>query len=924
MTDLLPFIILGAISGAVYGLAGVGFVLTYKTSGILNFAHGAIAAIAAFAFYFMNVQHGWPWPVAAAICVFVLGPIVGLIFERLASAVSGASLAMQVTSTVGVLLVINAATLLLYPNSIGTLNVPVFLAKGGFQFEGAFVPWAGVITFAVALLATAGLYIFFRSSRQGKAMRAIVDSPELLDLSGTNSTGVRRSAWIIGITFATASGVLFASLVPLDAITLTFLVVQAFGAAAIGGFTSLPLTFAGGLVLGIGSSLLTKWFLSGALVGLAPSLPFIVLFVLLLVLPKRFLVERSAPLAVRPRSNWTAPWQVQIGGGSIALLALILVPTFASYHLADWTLAIATVVIFLSLSLLVRTSGQVSLCHIAFAAIGAAAFSHLAVDQGWPWLLALFAAGLVAVPVGVVLAIPAMRLSGLYLALATFGFGVLLSYLFYPADYMFGVSGAGLPMPRPHLSFIDIDSDKGLYYVMLAFAAGISAFILALNRSRLGRLLRAMSDSPIALSTTGTSVNVTRILVFCLSAFLAALGGALAGVASSVASASSYSPITSLVYLVVIMITVGATPWNAVLAGLTLIVPPSYITSTQTSNWLQLFFGFGAIMVAIHGTPGVPLKLQAAIDRLFGRTKSAEAAAAAAAAEPLPDTDAVLVEREAVPESLLEVKELTVRFGGLVAVNDASLEAPTGRITGLIGPNGAGKTTTFNACSGIVRPSAGKVVLDGRDITSRTPASRARLGLARTFQQTQLFDSLTVWENVALGRESGMAGGNPARHIAATPAERRLIDSAAAEAIELCGLTSLAHVAATKLSTGQRRLVELARSLAGPSQILLLDEPSAGLDRAETAKFATILRRVVEERGVGILLVEHDMSLVMEVCDYIYVLDFGKMIFEGDAEQVRGSKIVQAAYLGGDEVEEVVADADVDPEGEAETVTVDR
>jgi ABC-type branched-subunit amino acid transport system ATPase component/branched-subunit amino acid ABC-type transport system permease component len=908
MKELMPFVILGLISGAVYGLAGVGFVLTYKISGILNFSHGAIAAVAAFAFYFLHVQHQVPWPVAAAICVFVIGPIIGVLFERLARPLSGARLAMQVTGTVGVLLAIEAAAQLLYASSIGTLSVPTFLAQGGFSFDGAFIPWAGVVTFAVSLSATVVLWIFFRSSRQGKAMRAIVDSPELLNLSGTSADGVRRWAWVIGTMFASASGLLFASLVPLDPITLTFLVIQAFGAAAIGRFTSLPLTFVGGLALGIASSLCTKWFLSGALTGLGPSLPFVVLFILLLVLPKRFVVERSAVREVQARSTWTAPLPVQLGGSVIVLGALIAVPAFASYHLTDWTLGLATSVILLSLSLLVRTSGQVSLCTIAFAAIGATAFGHLAVDQGWPWLLALLAAGLTAVPVGIILAIPAMRLSGQYLALATFGFGVLLSYLFYPASYVFGTSGAGLPMPAPHLSFVDLQNGKGLYYLMLGFVVVIGLIIVVLNRSRLGRLLRALSESPVALATSGTSVNVTRMLVFCIAAFLAAIGGALAGVSTTVVSPDSFAPIVSLIYLAVIMLNNVSQPWDGLAAGLILIVVPSYITNPQTSNWLQLLFGIGAIMIAVRRPPGIPPTLRDTLDKWF-RRPTAEAVEVPA----LEKADLGIV-RQPVTGGGLEVRDVSVRFGGLLAVDRVSLCAAAGRITGLIGPNGAGKTTTFDACSGFVRPSAGRVLVDGHDITSRPLAARARLGLARTFQQTRLFDSLSVWENVRLGSEGSMAGTNPAAHLLATPAQRRAIDSAAAEAVEFCGLSPLAHVPVLALSTGHRRLVELARCLARSPRILLLDEPSAGLDRSETARFGEILRRVAE-RGVGILLVEHDMSLVMDVCDYIYVLDFGRLLFDGTPAEARESKLVRAAYLGRGEAEEAA------PGDSAETTT---
>jgi ABC-type branched-subunit amino acid transport system ATPase component len=241
---------------------------------------------------------------------------------------------------------------------------------------------------------------------------------------------------------------------------------------------------------------------------------------------------------------------------------------------------------------------------------------------------------------------------------------------------------------------------------------------------------------------------------------------------------------------------------------------------------------------------------------------------------------------------------LRVRYGNVTAVDNVSIHAPQGRITGLIGPNGAGKTTMFNACSGLMRPASGSVRLNGRLITGLRPHQRARLGLGRTFQKVELFDSLTVEENVAMGREAHMAGGNPLAQLWSKRREMRSIEASCDEAMRLVGIEHLRGQQTGLLPTGQRRLVELARVLAGPFGLLLLDEPSSGLDPHETEVFGSILTRVVAERGAGVLLVEHDMELVAQICDYVYVLDFGVAIFEGSVEQMHQSARVQAAYLG--------------------------
>ena len=841
--ELLPYLLAGLVTGSVYGLTATGLVLTYKTSGVFNFGHGATATIAAFLFYTLTVSQDLSWPIAAAVCVFVLGPILGLGYELLARSLTDAPLVSRVTATVGVLIVVQAALGIIYGTSSGTLRqVDQFLPTGSFEIGDTRIRAFQLIIIGISLAATIALWLFFRISRTGTAMRAVVDNADLLDLSGTNPVKVRRLAWMIGSSFACAAGVLLAPLLAqIDGITLTFMVVTAFGAAAIGAFTNIPLTYLGGLAIGIAQALCTKYISDGFWTGLAPALPFLVLFVVLLVMPKRKLVEHQS--TARITTGRRAPWPVQAVLGVATIVVLLLAPSLFPDAITNWTTGLCYLMVFLSLGLLVRTSGQVSLAHVSFMAIGVCAMSYLVNEQGLNWWLALLLSGAVAIPVGALLAIPAIRLSGLYLALATFGFGILLQFMFYTEDFMFGSFGAGLMIPRPSAGF---ESDRSFYYLMVALAVVTAVAMLVITRSRLGRLLRSMTDSPTGLSTAGASINVTRVLVFCLSAFIASVAGALHGATVTFVSGDSYQPILSLILFVTVVVSIGRDPWYAVIAAFVVFVFPSLpLVFTQGPNiggyitiaigLLALFIGFRPAMVAMFARLPLPT---------FGTGKeTATGARKSAAVQPS--------ERPAVRAGSLEVDNLRVQFGGLVAVDGVTISAPTGRITGLIGPNGAGKTTTFNACSGLNRPTSGTVVLDGNDAGRVGPAARARRGLGRTFQQMELFDSMTVRDNVAMGAEASRAGTNPLTHLASSRATRNEIDAITAESIALCGLDDIADRAVGDLSTGQRRLVEIARCLAGPFHLLLLDEPSSGLDRVETARFAEVLTRVVKDRGVG-------------------------------------------------------------------------
>src|SRR6266542_2086787 len=359
MSSIMPFIIVGVVSGSLYGLAGVGLVLTYRTSGVFNFGHGALAAGAAYLFYSLHVTHSLPWPVAAAITLLVFGVGVALAMERLTRSLGDVPEAVVVVATVGLLLGIQGLLWLQYGTSLR--QFPEFLPTSGFDISGVTVTYAKVISVVIATVSAFGLYGFLRKHRLGVAMRAVVDNPTLLALSAESPRRVRLAAWSIGSVFAALSGILLAPTLGLDATLLTFLVVQAFGACAIGMFSSLPLTYLGGITVGLASSLATKYFSAAPFNGIPPAVPFLVLLVVLLAVPATRFPKRRASLRslipeVKPMPRRTAALLT----GAV-LLALAVIPAAVGTKLPVWIGGLHSLIVFGSLALLVWTSGQISL-----------------------------------------------------------------------------------------------------------------------------------------------------------------------------------------------------------------------------------------------------------------------------------------------------------------------------------------------------------------------------------------------------------------------------------------------------------------------------------------------------------------------------------------------------------------------------------
>jgi branched-subunit amino acid ABC-type transport system permease component len=594
MKDFLPFIVIGLANGAIYALAGMGLVLTFKTSGVFNFAHGAQAAAAAYLFYEFRERLHIAWPLAALISICIAGVLLGLILERGAYALQDRSLSAKITATVGLLVAIDALLVLAF----GATALPFasFLPTHLIHLPDVNVGVDQIIIFALALVSAVGLWAFFKYRRLGIAIQAVVENPDLLMMQGVRATSVRRVAWIVGSCFAAVSGLILASTIGLDASILTLLVVQAFGAAAIGGFTSLVGTFGGGLVIGVLSALSTKWVGNVQALSQVPAnVPFLVLFFVLIFRPSVLRISERTTTELRRLRQF--PRQLTLPTMSLGALVLVLVPMLVGTNLPSFTEGLTFVILFASLSLLVNTSGQLSLCQMAFAAVGASTFTHLHA-AGLPWPFALLGAGLVAVPVGIVVAIPAIRLSGVYLAIATLGFGILVERIFYTTFLMFGTSGDLAP-PPPSLPGLHLGTETGYYYVVLFVTVLCLAAVMAVTRSRLGRLLTGLSQSPSTLTSHGVNTVVTKVLVFAISAFLAAIAGAMMGPITGSASNLSFDFSVSLILVAVLAIAGRRPVLGAFVAGGLYIVVPSYITSSNASTIFQLIFGVVAIAVVV-------------------------------------------------------------------------------------------------------------------------------------------------------------------------------------------------------------------------------------------------------------------------------------------------------------------------------------
>ncbi|MBV9040163.1 MAG: ABC transporter permease [Acidimicrobiia bacterium] len=608
MTEFLAFTITGIVTGAIYAVAASGLVVTYTTSGIFNFAHGAIGMVMAFLYWQLRVHFHWPAPIALFVVLFVLAPLFGALIERvLMRNVRGSDTGVALMVTLGLLLTLMGVAFWRFKQT-EPRALPEFFAGNSVRIFSVNVSWHELISIAVAIAVAAFLRVLLYRTRTGVAMRAVVDDRDLTALNGGRPSRVSALSWALGSMLAALAGILLAPKLSLNVLALTFLVIDAYAAAIVGQLKNLPLTFAGAVALGLGEAYAVGYLpTSGFLSHIKPSLPMLFLFAVLLFLPQ---VRLRVGRVVGGRSVRVPSWrEVGLAGVGLVVASWILASILKGPDLASMGQGLALGIIMLSLVLLAGYGGQTSLCQMTFVGIGAVVASKISHGSSPIGILAAAgAAGLV----GAIISLPALRLTGLYLALSTLAFAVLADNLFFLQ--VFG-GGGGNVFRRLSLLGISFDGQVAFTVLLSVVFVLMAAFVLAIRRGPFGRLLSAMKDSPAACATLGLDLTRTKVGVFALSAAMAGVGGAFfGGLRGSIGSLDFYY-IQSLVLL--LMVTIGGimTVSGAFLGGLFL-GPGFYLLGKviHIDGLTFLLAGLGAMTIA-RSPNGIVGQISAAVDR---------------------------------------------------------------------------------------------------------------------------------------------------------------------------------------------------------------------------------------------------------------------------------------------------------------------
>ena len=614
MSSILSFTIIGLFSGAAYAIAASGLVLTYTTTRVFNLAHGALGMVMAFTFWDFSQRQGMPTWLSLVLVLGVVAPGVGWFLQRFVTRGLGEGpVSVSLVVTVGLFVGCIGLAQQIWPPAART--VPPFFADSGFDVGSTYVTVHQLLTILLSMVVAGGLYLLLNRTRIGTAMRASVDNPDLLKLFGGRPDRVAALSWAIGTSLAALAGILLVSFVGLDYYALTLLVINAYAAAMLGRLKSLPLTFVGAMALGIATSFVSAYVPSdGLLAGLRAVVPAVFLFVVIVAMPQAQLrVGQVKGIVSAPMPSLT---QALGWGGALVLLATALAGTLGQADLLLVGTAATYAIVMLSLVLLTGYGGHVSLAQITFAGVGALAYTKL--DQ--PTLYGLLLSALIAAGVGALVALPVLRLTGLYLALATLAFGVLMDKMVFQSEHAFGYNGT-LHAERLSILGASIGSTGGYVVVMVAFFVLMSLGLLLLRRGAMGRLLIAMRDSPQACGTLGLDLRWFRVGLFALSAGMAGVAGALFAGLRGTVGAADFMYLNSLPLLLLAVVFGVTSVTGAALGGVGLMLMP--VMQSDHPGIAGLIFaivGFGAVALGRdpNGLSNRLFALGRYADRRFG------------------------------------------------------------------------------------------------------------------------------------------------------------------------------------------------------------------------------------------------------------------------------------------------------------------
>jgi ABC-type branched-subunit amino acid transport system ATPase component/ABC-type branched-subunit amino acid transport system permease subunit len=999
LRDAFEDVVLSIPLIGAYVIFALGIVVIFRASRVLNLAHGAMAAAPAYLYYQLATR--WHLPVVVALAIGVsggasLGYAVERIFVRPLRRVSPTAQTVGTVAAFGLIIAVLA-------KAFGTLALqpaPVF-PDAIVPVGSASLRSGAIGLFGVGVVVALALYCLFRFTDVGLAMRAAADNRRAAALMGVDPQRTTTIAWILGGATAGVAGILLAAATNLEPYTLSLQALPGFVTVLIGGLESMLGAIAGGAVV-------------GAVIGLVPILPgigrspgapqlmlMLLAFVVMVLRGQRYSgsdvraeglsSEVGATMASSRTTVRRRMWRTDVVVvAAAALLVLPALPGVTSNLVGDADVALIYALVGMSLVLLIGLVGQISLAQASFVGIGAfvtgLVITHLHVPFPANLPLAAGAAGVLATVLGIV----ALRVRGLYLAVATLIFAWMCDAYLFQQPWLVGEGGStsfAVPTvgPHPGFPFFDFTSRRTFYYIGLAVAAGVAGSIALVRRSKTGRAFFAVRGSEVAAASLGIDVTRYKLLAFGMSGLIAGMAGNLFAANSGAVDTQEFTVTVSLFYLSIAVVGGLASTGGALAAGvLFAALNEIFFQVDALAGYLDIVSS-GLLIVVLLAYPGGLAAIPRTARRLLDRAAPATRRLAAWAAPPrralhraIADAGDVatspirrlrlqhalrtrapiaVVELESTPlqrlallrlrrltrradeaapspwlgdaaaaklddlakrmaelddgvvtlplhradrEVLLAADHITMRFGGLLAVDDVSLTVCKREVVGLIGPNGAGKTTLFNCISGLLRPSAGLVHLLGRDVTSVPVHRRAELGLGRTFQVLQLFPQLTVFENLLVATHANNPTGVLA-HLSVTKravlAEREARRSVA-HVIELFGLAEAATRPVGGLPFGVLRMVELARAIVTGARVVMLDEPASGLDNVETRRMADLLLTLRQSLGITLLLIEHDVRMVTSVSDYMYVLDHGHLLAEGSPREVQANSDVIAAYLG--------------------------